>query len=243
MRIPRIYHPGPLSSGASVALEGEAANRVARVLRLRPGDAVTLFDGRGGEYAAVLQEVRKGRVTAEVGVFRERDMESPLPVTLVQGIAKGERMDFAIQKAVELGVQRVIPVFTRRSVVRLEGHRLQRRRQHWQGVAASACEQCDRNRIPEVAAPQPLADWLAAPPTGLRLLLHHAADGGVDALSPPAEGVVLLIGPEGGLNDAERQAAHNAGFRAMRLGPRVLRTETAAIAALATIQSRWGDLR
>lgn len=242
MRNPRIHHPGPLSPGATVALEGEAANHVARVLRLRPDAAVTLFDGRGGEHAAVLREVHKKAVTAEVGAFVERDAESPLPITLIQGVSKGERMDFTVQKAVEMGVARIKPVFTARSVVRLEGERLERRRRHWQGVAISACEQCGRNRVPEVATPVALDAWLAAPPPGLCLLLHHEADAGLDALTPPPAGVVLLIGPEGGLNEAERRTARDAGFRHLRLGPRVLRTETAAIAALAALQARWGDL-
>ena len=242
MRIPRIHHPEPLAEGITVTLEGEPANHVARVLRLRAGDAVTLFDGRGGEYAATIREQMKKAVTVEVGGHRAVEVESPLPVTLMQGIAKGERMDFTIQKAVEMGVHRVLPVFTARSVVRLEGERLERRWHHWRGVAVAACEQCGRNRLPEVAAPQALTDWLAAPPAGLRLLLHHRSEATVGSLAPPPEGVVLLIGPEGGLNERERQAAQTAGFTGLRLGPRVLRTETAALAALAGLQGRWGDL-
>ena len=243
MRIPRIHHPGALSPGATVTLEGEPANHIARVLRLAPGDAVTLFDGRGGEYGATIEAVQKKSVTVAVGAFRDVDVESPLAVTLVQGISKGERMDFTVQKAVEMGVHRVVPVFTARTVVKLQGERLERRRQHWQGVAASACEQSGRNRIPEIASPLGLGAWLAEPASGLRLLLHHEAEATVASLAPPNEGVTLLIGPEGGLNEAERRAAFDAGFLGLRLGPRVLRTETAALAALAGLQSHWGDLR
>jgi len=243
MRIPRIHHPDALSPGATVTLEGEPANHVARVLRLGPGDAVTLFDGHGGEYAATIEAVEKRSVTVVVGAFRDVDVESPLRITLVQGISKGERMDFTVQKAVEMGVHRIVPVFTARTVVKLQGERLERRRRHWQGVAASACGQCGRNRIPEVAAPVGLDAWLTEPADGLRLLLHHEAEATVANLPPPDEGVTLLIGPEGGLNEAERRVALDAGFRGLRLGPRVLRTETAALAALAGLQSHWGDLR
>ncbi|MEW6646092.1 MAG: 16S rRNA (uracil(1498)-N(3))-methyltransferase [Pseudomonadota bacterium] len=241
MRIPRIHQPGPLSPGAIVELETGAANHVARVLRLAPGAALRLFNGEGGEYGATLHEVGKRNVTVQVGEHHARETESPLAITLAQGIAKGERMDYAIQKATELGVVRVAPVITERCNVRLSDERWEKKLQHWQAVAISACEQCGRNRIPVIEQPLTLTAWLAQDQGTLRLTLDPQATGGIATITETPQQLSLLVGPEGGLSDAELSAAQRAGYRGIQLGPRVLRTETAGIAALAILQARWGD--
>jgi len=242
MRIPRIHQPGPLATGAVVTLSDSAANHVARVLRLPVGAELTLFDGRGGEYAARIHAVGKRDVTAEVGECRAREAESPLAITLVQGIAKGERMDYTIQKATELGVAHIVPVITERCNVRLSDERWEKKLQHWQAVAISACEQCGRNRIPLIDQPLPLAAWLAQDRNELRLSLDPQAAGGIASIAEQPRQVSLLVGPEGGLSEGELAGAQRAGYRGIRLGPRVLRTETAGVAALAVLQARWGDL-
>lgn len=242
MRIPRIHQAGPLASGAIVELSDSAANHVARVLRLSAGAQLTLFDGRGGEYTARINAVDKRSVAVVVGEFLGREAESPLAITLAQGIAKGERMDYAIQKATELGVVHVVPVITERCNVRLSDERWEKKLQHWQAVATSACEQCGRNRIPAIHQPLTLGAWLAQDRTELRLTLDPLAAGGIATITEKPGEVSLLVGPEGGLSEAELSAARRTGYRGLRLGPRVLRTETAGIAMLAVLQSRWGDL-
>lgn len=243
MKPPRLYLPTPLAAGALVALDANAFNHAVRVLRLRVGDALTLFDGHGGEYAAELAAVERRAATARVLAAHAREAESPLRVVLAQGVSKGERMDYTLQKAVELGVAAVQPLLAERSVVQLDGERLARRVEHWQGVLVAACEQSGRNRVPPLAAPVRLGDWLAAGGgEGLRLLLDPQAGTGLRALPAPGGAVTLLIGPEGGLGDGEIAAATAAGWRGVHLGPRVMRTETAGVAALAALQVLWGDL-
>lgn len=240
---PRFFCPEGLAPGASLSLPENAARHAARVLRLSAGAAVTLFDGRGGEYAATIASVRKDEVVAEVGAWRDRECESPLQIRLVQALQAGEKMDLTVQKAVELGVAAIQPVASKRSVVRLEGERAQRRVEHWRGVVASACEQCGRNRVPVVGEIEPLDRWLAKPAEApLRLMLSPQATLTLDAL-PQARSLELLIGAEGGLDPQEMAAAESAGFVGVRLGPRVLRTETAGLTALAAIQMLWGDFR
>jgi 16S rRNA (uracil1498-N3)-methyltransferase len=241
MRIPRIYQTQRLAENSRITLEEGAARHVARVLRLGPGAPLRLFDGRGGEYAATIVESDKREVNVAVGNFTEVEVESTLSLTLAQGISKGERMDFTIQKAVELGVQRIVPLQTERSVVNLKGERRNKKLEHWRGVIISACEQCGRNTLPELLPMQSLSSWLEKPRQGSGLLLDHRAGSTIDSLSRP-DAVTLLIGPEGGLSEGERQQARAAGYTGLRLGPRVLRTETAALTALAALQSRWGDL-
>jgi 16S rRNA (uracil1498-N3)-methyltransferase len=237
MRVPRIFVPIPLSTDALVTLDGTAANHVTRVLRLKPGAELVLFNGEGGEYPAVLEAA----ATARLGAWRATECESPLTITLVQGISRAERMDYTIQKAVELGVTRIVPVFAGRSVVELRGERLQRRMQHWQGVIIGACEQCGRNRVPALDTAMDLSDWLRTPESSSMLLvLNHRATTAPNSLQRPTA-LTLLIGPEGGLDDSELAQAECAGFIGMRLGPRVLRTETAGVAALAALQTLWGD--
>ena len=247
MSLPRFYCPRGISVGASFDLPDDAARHASRVLRLREGDAVTLFDGRGGEYVANIVGVARERVTTEIVEWREIERESRIAITLVQALQVADKMDTTLQKAVELGVARFVPVASRRSVLKLEGERAARRVAHWRAVVASACEQCGRNRLPEVAEIAGLERWLAQPavPSTLRLMLAPGATEGLHSLVPPADGVgvELLIGAEGGLAPEEMALAEAAGFRGVRLGPRVLRTETAGMAAVAAIQTLWGDFR
>jgi 16S rRNA (uracil1498-N3)-methyltransferase len=243
MRLTRVYVDAPVTAGKRLVVEGSAANHITRVLRLRNGDALTVFDGSGGEFGARIEEFRKDSVVVSVADHRPLDRESPLPLTLAQGISRGERMDWIIQKATELGASRIVPLFTRRSVVRLDEKQAERKLQHWRAIAVSACEQCGRNRIPDLAAPMDFFDVLPADSSGVtRLLLSPTGDLRIDDLQNVAKGITVLIGPEGGLEDVEQEAAIAAGFKAVRLGPRVLRTETAAIAALTIIQRYFGDL-
>jgi 16S rRNA (uracil1498-N3)-methyltransferase len=246
MTSPRFFCPEPLALGASLALPENAARHAARVLRLGPGAELTLFDGQGGEYTARIASVRKDEVQVDVLALCEVERESPLRVTLVQALQSGDKMDLTVQKAVELGVAAIQPVSSRRSVVRLDGERAVRRGEHWRGVAASACEQCGRNRVPVLAGLLPIEQWLASlPPTPegqLRLML---APGGKTAMASlqPAKDVILLVGAEGGLDPQEAAAAASVGFVPVHMGPRILRTETAGLAALAVLQALWGDFR
>lgn len=243
MRIPRIYQPVSLHRGQLIELNGQAAVHLTRVLRLRAGDALCLFNGEGGEFAARLLEAGRRSARIAVGEFSAREVESPLELVLAQGVSRGERMDYTVQKAVELGVSCIAPLETARTTVNLDGERRDKRRAHWQGVVNAACEQSGRNRVPAVLPVRGLDDWLtemAAQP-GLKLVLHHRAEQSLSELPPPSGPVILLIGPEGGLSESEIEAAVSRGFRPLRLGPRVLRTETAAVAAMSVLQWLWGD--
>jgi 16S rRNA (uracil1498-N3)-methyltransferase len=237
---PRLYIQEPLSPGADIELPPGPLRHVT-ALRLRQGDEVTLFDGSGPEHPAVLLRVTRDAVVVRVGARRDVDRESPVSIVLALGISAGDRMDYALQKATELGVSRVVPLATERSVVRLGGTRADRRLLHWQGVAAAACEQCGRNRLPEVSPVQDFDEFVAARPPGLKLLLAPEGSRRLRDLERHAE-VTLLIGPEGGLSPREREAALAYGFEPLRLGPRVLRTETAPVAAIAALQALWGDV-
>ncbi|HHH36190.1 MAG TPA: 16S rRNA (uracil(1498)-N(3))-methyltransferase [Gammaproteobacteria bacterium] len=240
MGLPRIHQAATLREGLELTLDEGASRHLLRVLRLRPGDHLAVFDGEGREHEAVLVATPHKRARVALGAPRSAAAESPLEIVLAQGIARGERMDYALQKAVELGVSRIVPLFTRRSNVKLAGERLARRLAHWRGVVIHACEQCGRSRLPRLDAPVALADW--QPPAGLRLVLAPQAQAGPATLAPPEGPVVLAIGPEGGLSKDEFQYLQGLGFHPLRLGPRILRTETAAVAALAALQTLWGDL-
>lgn len=243
MNLPRFYCREALSPGAHVELPEPVARHAVRVLRLPPGAPMVLFDGRGGEYPAHIERIERDRVMAVLGAWVETERESALAITLVQALQAGDKMDFTIQKAVELGVRDIVPVESRRSVLRLAGERAGKRVAHWQGVVASACEQCGRNQVPLVAPLEKLENWLARPADGvLRLMLAPDAEQTLATIAP-AKNVQLLIGAEGGLDPQEVIAAQQAGFQAVRLGPRVLRTETAGLAALAALQALWGDFR
>lgn len=243
MNLPRFYCREALSPGAHIELPEPVARHAVRVLRLPPGAPMVLFDGRGGEYPAHIERIEKDKVFAELAAWSEVERESPLAVTLVQALQAGDKMDYTIQKAVELGVRDIVPVESRRSVLKLAGDRAAKRVAHWQGVAASACEQCGRNQVPLVAPLERLDQWLARPAEGvLRLMLAPDAEETLAGIAPASQ-VQLLIGAEGGLDPQEVIAARQSGFRAVRLGPRVLRTETAGLAALAALQVLWGDFR
>ena len=241
----------PLVPGARVAVPEATARHLLRVLRLRAGDAVTVFDGRGSEHAARIERAARGAVEIGVGEALETVPEPTLAIDLAQGISRGERMDLVVQKAVELGVRSITPLGSARSVVRLDGERAASRLAHWRAVAAGACEQCGRATVPEIRPIRDLGDWLGDglgdgrgedAATFARLMLDPQAAHGPGALAAPADGVTLLVGPEGGLEPAETRAARAAGFEPVRLGPRVLRTETAAIVAITAVQLLWGDL-
>jgi len=242
MRIPRIHTGQPLQAGASFDLEPGPSQHIARVLRMRAGDALILFDGLGGEYPATISAVDKKTVTVSTGENLAREAESPLVIHLGIAVSRGERMDLVVQKATELGAAAITPLFTQRTEVRLKGEREEKKLAHWRQVAVSACEQCGRNRVPRIHPLQPLEGWLSACDAALKLVLHHRADEMPVGEQPPAS-IALLIGPEGGLAEAEIAAAEAAGFLSLALGPRVLRTETAPLAALAVLQARWGDMR
>jgi 16S rRNA (uracil1498-N3)-methyltransferase len=243
----RLYSSVALGGLTRVLLD-ETAARHAHVLRLSEGDPLRVFDGLGAEYEARVVGVARHRLELELGACIAGDPESPLKVTLVQAVSKGERMDWSIQKSVELGVSAVQPVFSARSVVRLDGPRLSRRVEHWQGVIRSACEQSGRRILPTLHPPLSLVDYLygvaAATGTARRLMLAPEAPQQLRALDAPPAGTptLLLIGPEGGFSPDEVDAAKRAGFIPIGLGPRVLRTETAGVVALAVLQALWGDL-
>ena len=241
---PRFYCPLPLEPNTVIELPPAPAHHALRVLRLGTGAAITLFNGEGGEFSATLEHNGSRKVHARIGAPRAVERESPLAVTLAQGLASVERMDYAIQKAVELGVAAIVPVATARSVTRLDAERAEKRRAHWQQIAIGACEQCGRNRVPEVQLPYGIDAWLRQPSTAtLRLLLLPDAEESLTAFESPRGAVDLLVGPEGGLSADETTAAMHAGFRAVRLGPRTLRTETAGLVALTAMNALWGDLR
>jgi len=241
----RLYVPGSLQPGRSCPLPSQQAHHATRVLRLEAGDAVTLFNGDGAEYVGIIERAARDGVTVEVTGRAAVDREAPLAVTLAQALSSGERMDYTLQKAVELGVAAIQPLSSSRSVVKLDAERAGRRLAHWRTVVEGACEQSGRNRVPPVAPVAALSDWLAQPAAArgdaLALLLSPRAAARLRDVARPAGGVILLAGPEGGFAEEEEQMAARAGFAAVRLGPRVLRTETAAVAALAAMQALWGD--
>jgi 16S rRNA (uracil1498-N3)-methyltransferase len=243
VRLTRVFVGQKLVSGKGVGISEQSGLHLTRVLRLDVGAPITLFDGTGGEYAGTLERDGK-KVWARVGAFDPVARESPLDITLLQGIARGERMDLIVQKATELGVARIVPVFAERSVVKADAKQRERKLGHWQAIAIAACEQCGRNRVPQVDEPRGLGDAITAlPEETARCLL--AADGSESLVGfagrTRGRPLALLIGPEGGISDNEQQFARANGFVVCRLGPRILRTETAGLAALATLQAVTGD--
>lgn len=245
---PRIFIDGEISPGTLALLDEAASRHIAGALRLRAGAPVTLFDGRGGEYPAQVERVDRKSVAVRILGFEQADKETPLPVALGLAVSRGDRMDYAVQKSTELGVSEIYPLVTERTEVRVQGERREKKRLHWQQIAVSACEQCGRNRIPVVHGIQPLGAWLEnlaradGAGTDCRLVLHPHSAAGLNELPQPRS-VSLLVGPEGGLSEAEIDAARAASFHPMCLGPRILRTETAPVAALAIVQFKWGDMR
>ncbi len=244
MRVTRVHVELPLIAGSAVDLPEQAANHLARVLRMGVGDTCIIFNGDGHDYPARLVEVGKRVVRVEVGVGIRIDNESPLQLILLQGMARGEKMDLILQKATELGVASLRPLYSQRSEVRLDGARADKRLAHWHGVVVSACEQCGRAVVPEVAMPLPLVPVLAALPAGgLRLILDPDAGVSLSQLTlDTTQPVCLAVGPEGGWSPQDIEQLHAAGFSGVRLGPRVLRTETAGLAAISALQVLHGDL-
>lgn len=240
MRIPRIYTSQTLAENGDYQLEAGPSQHLCRALRMGPGDSLMLFDGTGGQYAATITEAGKKSVSVRTGALRATNTESPLPLHLGIAVSRGERMDWVVQKASELGVTEITPLFTARVEVKLAGERAQKKLRHWQQVAISACEQSGRDVLPTIHAPSSVSDWLSDTHAECKLVLHHRADTG--ERNQPPENVALLVGPEGGLSADEITAAEQAGFQSLRLGPRVLRTETAPLAAIAIVQARWGDM-
>lgn len=244
MRLTRVFVDLPLAPGACVPLPEDAAAHLVRVLRLREGEACVLFNGDGHDYDATLASATKRGVDAEVTGVRAVDNESPLRLVLLQGIARGEKMDLILQKATELGVAAIAPVFADRTEVRLDGDRLDKRMAHWRSVVISACEQSGRARIPELLPARNLAEAAAAlPEDALKLTLDPQGEHRLASLAMPASSTVVIgIGPEGGWSEKDRAVLRERGFSGLRLGPRVLRTETAGLAAIAALQARFGDL-
>jgi len=244
MRVNRAHVEVPLAIGMRIALPESAAAHLLRVLRLAVGDTCVLFNGDGHDYDAriVAADRRGGEV--EIVAMRAIGNESPLRIMLVQGIARGEKMDWILQKATELGVAAFVPVNSERSEVKLDGDRAARRLAHWRSVVIAACEQSGRTRLPEVTPPELLAAALQRlSPEGVRLTLDPEADDAIAALQHPGDRpLVIAIGPEGGWSPRDRSTLADAGFTGLRLGPRILRTETAGLAAIAALQSRFGDL-
>jgi 16S rRNA (uracil1498-N3)-methyltransferase len=241
----RVYVDETLQSGVQLILPVEQSHYVNRVLRLKPTEALTLFNGKGGEFSAVIVTVSRHGVAVRVDAHISPTVESPLGVHLVQGVSRGERMDTVVQKATELGISRLTPVLTKFSVVRLDDDaKRDKRTAHWTKIAQSACEQCGRTVPPVIDIPVKFNEWRQqlVQDGYRRIALHPTAASPLASLQPVASRVMLLIGPEGGLSENEIGAATAAGFETCSLGPRILRTETAAIAAIAILQARWGDL-
>ncbi len=237
MRLSRFFIDAPLSLGRH-SLPEASAHYISRVLRLSPGGAVQLFDGSGAEFRGELAEVGKKTVTVELQEYLAGMPESPLRIHLGQGLSRGERMDWAIQKATELGVAQITPIVSERCEVRLNDERVDKRLAHWRQIAISACEQCGRSVLPLIHAPVSLRDWLTLE-ADLKLVLHPVAEPLVSHAKPQT--LAFLIGPEGGLSESEVAQAADQGFQPARLGPRVLRTETAPVVALSVAQQLWGD--
>ncbi|MVW70836.1 16S rRNA (uracil(1498)-N(3))-methyltransferase [Bordetella sp. 15P40C-2] len=245
MSLPRFFCDAPLSPRTRIALPDALAHHAVRVLRLRDGADIVLFDGQGGEYPATL--IVEGKTAnAQLGEHLPREAELAGRITLAQGLPSGDKMDWVVEKAVELGASRVTPITAQRSVLQLSGARLEKRVAHWSRIAQAAAEQCGRNRLMPVDAPMGLQEWLALPEPGLRLLCHPEAAGTLTEVlqqareQGPLESISLLIGPEGGWSDAELELAARHGVRSVRYGPRVLRTETAGVALIAAITALLG---
>lgn len=242
MRRSRIHTPQPLLGAKSVELDGAAGHYLARVLRVSKGDPVILFNGDGNDYSGEIADIRSQRVLVNIRQSRAVDNESPLKITLVQAICRGERMDNALQKATELGVSGIQPLMCHRVGVRLDQARLVKRMKHWQGVVVSACEQSGRAVVPEVKTPLSISDWLSSAGESTRLVLHPEGAGSLAASPISDNSLSILVGPEGGFTENEIEQLCEGGVFAVSLGPRVLRTETAGPAAIAVLQARNGDI-
>lgn len=242
MRIPRIWHPEPITAGSQITLSEEAANHVGRVLRMSAGQAIQLFDGSNQVFEAEILQADKKSVRVSVLSGETDDRESPLHIHLGQVMSRGEKMEFTIQKSIELGVSLITPLFSERCGVKLDAERLSKKLAQWQKIAIAACEQSGRNVIPEIRPAMDLEAWCAEEESGLKLNLHPRANASINTLPQPVERVRLLIGPEGGLSADEIAMTARYAFTDILLGPRVLRTETTALTAITALQVRFGDL-
>jgi 16S rRNA (uracil1498-N3)-methyltransferase len=242
MRIPRVFTFQALASGQTLLLEEAPSHHLAKVLRMQPGRGLVLFNGQGGEFKADILALHKKQVEVQVGEFSAENHQSPLALELAIGLSRGDRLDWVLQKATELGVTKISLLLTARTEVKLTGERLHKKREHWQQILISACEQCQRNLVPELADVQTLDEWLTTSTAARKFVLHHRDNRGLPAHEAPTS-VALLIGPEGGLSDDEIQRAQAAGCAPLTLGPRILRTETAPLTAISLVQYVWGDLR
>jgi 16S rRNA (uracil1498-N3)-methyltransferase len=241
MRISRIYTGQPLDPDQEVTLEQMASRHLVQVLRLRPGADLVLFNGDGCNYAARLESTSNKQAVAQVISCSDPELQPELEIHLCICVSKGERMDFAIQKSVELGVTEITPLFSKHGVVQLQGERLEKRQQHWRQIMISACEQSGRCRLPRINPCSGIEQWLESPRQGVSLTFNHRANTKITEIERPHNRVNILVGPEGGLSESEIHAAETSGFQGVRMGPRVLRTETAPLAAIAVIQTLWGD--
>jgi len=241
MRIPRIYQPIPLNAGEEVKLDAAASQYLLKVLRLREGANLVIFDGQGESYEAVLSAAAGKHAVIKLLHVVNANTESPLQLHVGLGISKGERMDYAIQKLVETGVQRITPLLTEYTVVKLDNKRQQSRRQHWQGIIVSACEQCGRSSLPTLHDASEISQWIADASAECKLVFDAGGTTSLKAIQPVPTHVCVLIGPEGGLSEQEVRLASDKGFQVVQLGPRILRTETAAVAISAALQTLWGD--
>ncbi|MBC3767668.1 16S rRNA (uracil(1498)-N(3))-methyltransferase [Neptunicella marina] len=242
MRIPRIYHSGIVKVDSEIELEADTVNHLANVLRVKTGQPVVIFNGDGNDYPAELIDVAKRRIVARIDAKIGLSPESPLPIHLGQGVSKGDRMDFVLQKSVELGVTDITPLITERCNVKLNDDRWLKKHQQWQKIIIGACEQSGRNIVPKLHLPISLHEWCAQSTEQLRLTLHPKAEKRMADLKVPKAGVRLLIGPEGGLSEQEIYQCEEMGFDSVLLGPRILRTETAALTSISILQSHFGDL-
>lgn len=242
MRVSRLYVNAALNVGGRIELDDDAAHYVRSVLRLKAGDTIVLFNGAGGEYSSRFNEVSRKAVRVDIEQFSARDVESPLSVTLGMGISRGDRMDWAVQKAVELGVTQLTPLITERCVTKLNDDKKQQRLRHWQHIVQHAAEQSGRTRLPVLGEIAALSEWVGRQQR-MRVFLDPYAERSLADLQPENRHITLLSGPEGGFSEQERQLAREAGFIPIRLGARILRTETAVLSALAAVQSLWGDFR
>ncbi|MGH1460853.1 MAG: 16S rRNA (uracil(1498)-N(3))-methyltransferase [Neptuniibacter sp.] len=240
MRLPRFYDPQPLHEGTTIALCENVVQHVSRALRMRSGECITLFNGNGFEYKATLTAVEKRSASAHIDKQLNVTTESTLDIHIGQSLSRGERMDYAVQKSTELGVTAITPILSERCEVKLPPERQKKRVQHWQQTAVSACEQSGRSIPPVIHDPESLQQWLASQTADLKFVLHHHSEKPLEKLQPPVS-IALLIGPEGGLSEAEVELALEYGFKPLALGPRVMRTETAPVAALAVLNYLWGD--
>ena len=240
MRVPRFYQPNSISVDTLISLDDNAVQHIARVLRMRAGESIILFNGNGNEYSGTLVEVAKRKVTVNILDCTTPDRASPLNVQIGQSISRGERMDFAVQKSTELGVNSITPLISERCEVKLNTDRLEKKQRQWQQLAISACEQSLRTTVATINPATSLEHWLQTCTAEIKLVLHHHSDKSLDSYAKPTS-VALLVGPEGGLTQREVDLAINAGFKAVALGPRVMRTETAPVAALSVLQFLWGD--